>query len=92
VRLQFAPELEDGQRPAPTAADLEHFGEATVNGPVAELKVDRTRIPDMLATLLDRYTIIDMSVQDPPLDQVIARVFEEAKELEKEEEAVHVAS
>jgi ABC-2 type transport system ATP-binding protein len=92
VRLQFAPELGEGLRSTPSAADLERFGEATVNGPVAELKVDRTRIPDMLATLLDRYTIIDMSVQDPPLDQVIARVFEEAKELEKEEETVHVAS
>jgi ABC-2 type transport system ATP-binding protein len=84
VRLQFA-----GDEAPP---DLERFGEATVSGPVAELKVDRTRISEMLAVLLDRYTIIDMSVQDPPLDQVIARVFEEAKELEKEEEAVHVAS
>jgi hypothetical protein len=28
-------------------------------------------------------------VQDPPLDQVIARVFESAKEPEVEEEAIH---
>jgi ABC-2 type transport system ATP-binding protein len=83
VRLQFAGDE------AP--ADLGRFGDATVSGPVAELKVDRTRISEMLATLLDRYTIIDMSVQDPPLDQVIARVFESAKELEVEEEAIHAA-
>ena len=84
VRLQFAGEE------AP--ADLERFGEATLSGPVAELKVDRTRISEMLATLLDRYTIVDMSVQDPPLDQVIARVFEEGKEAQQKEEAVHAAS
>ncbi len=83
VRLQFAGEE------AP--ADLERFGEATLSGPVAELKVDRTRISEMLATLLDRYTIVDMSVQDPPLDQVIARVFEEGKEAQQKEEAVHAA-
>jgi ABC-2 type transport system ATP-binding protein len=71
VRLQFA-----GDEAPP---DLERFGEAKVSGPVAELKVDRTRISEMLSVLLDRYTIIDMSVQDPPLDQVIAKVFEEGK-------------
>jgi ABC-2 type transport system ATP-binding protein len=27
--------------------------------------------------ILDRYTVLDMSVQDPPLEQVIARVFQE---------------
>jgi ABC-2 type transport system ATP-binding protein len=85
VRLQFAGDE------APT--DLERFGEVTLSGPVAELKVDRARISDMLSTLLDRYTIIDLSVQDPPLDQVIARVFEEARESQSEkEEAVHAAS
>jgi ABC-2 type transport system ATP-binding protein len=83
VRLQFAGDE------APN--DLGRFGEATVSGPVAELKVDRTRISDMLAALLDRYTIIDMSVQDPPLDQVIARVFESAEESELEKEAIHAA-
>jgi ABC-2 type transport system ATP-binding protein len=83
VRLQFA-----GDEAPP---DLERFGEAKVSGPVAELKVDRTRISEMLSVLLDRYTIIDMSVQDPPLDQVIARVFEEGKEEPAEEEAVHAA-
>jgi ABC-2 type transport system ATP-binding protein len=83
VRLTFAGDE------AP--ADLDRYGEATVSGPVAELKVDRTRISEMLAALLDRYTIIDTSIQDPPLDQVIARVFEEGKELQEQEEAVHAA-
>jgi ABC-2 type transport system ATP-binding protein len=59
--------------------DLDRFGEVTQrDGPMAELKVDRARVSEVLGTLLDRYTVIDMSVQDPPLDQVIARVFQEA--------------
>jgi ABC-2 type transport system ATP-binding protein len=72
VRLQFAGEE------APVG--LEQFGEVSLEGPVAEFKVERERVADMLATILDRYTVIDMSIQDPPLDQVIARVFEAARE------------
>jgi ABC-2 type transport system ATP-binding protein len=60
--------------------DLGRFGDVTGRaGPVADLKVDRTRVAEVLNAILDRYTIIDMSVQDPPLDQMIARVFEEGR-------------
>jgi ABC-2 type transport system ATP-binding protein len=72
VRLHFAGDE------APS--DLGQFGEVTVSGPEAELKVERDRIAGVLASILDRYTVIDMSVQDPPLDQVIAKVFEQARE------------
>jgi ABC-2 type transport system ATP-binding protein len=58
---------------------LDRFGEANVSGPVAELKVERTRVAEVLSAILDQHTVVDMSVQDPPLDQVIARVFEEGK-------------
>ena len=59
---------------------LSRFGEVTCReGPVVDLKVDRARVAEVLGVILDRYTVIDMSVQDPPLDQVIARVFEEAR-------------
>jgi ABC-2 type transport system ATP-binding protein len=72
VRLQFAGEE------APTG--LEQYGEVqSTSGPVVELKVGRGRIADVLAAILDRHTVIDMSVQDPPLEQVIGRVFEEGK-------------
>jgi ABC-2 type transport system ATP-binding protein len=68
VKLHFAEAAPSG---------LERYGEVTSqNGPVADLKVDRSRVPEVLGAILDRYTIIDMSVQDPPLDQMIARVFE----------------
>jgi ABC-2 type transport system ATP-binding protein len=71
VRLQFAGEN------VPEGLDV--FGEiAREEGPVAELKVDRARVAGVLGAILDQHTVIDMSVQDPPLDQVIARLFEEA--------------
>jgi ABC-2 type transport system ATP-binding protein len=69
VRLQFAGEG--------VPADLGRFGEVEVDGPVAQLKVERQRVAEVLAAILDSYTVVDMSVQDPPLDRVIARVFEE---------------
>jgi ABC-2 type transport system ATP-binding protein len=72
VKLHF-----DG---SPPPEDLGRFGEITCRAdPVVDLKVDRTRVAEVLGTILDRYTVIDVSVQDPPLDQVIARVFEEAR-------------
>jgi ABC-2 type transport system ATP-binding protein len=72
VKLQFEGDT--------TPDDLAQFGEvANREGPVAELKVDRWRVAEALAAILDRHTIIDMSVQDPPLDQVIAKVFEEGR-------------
>jgi ABC-2 type transport system ATP-binding protein len=72
VKLHFAGDT--------TPDDLGQFGEvAGREGPVAELKVDRWRVAEALAAILDRHTIIDMSVQDPPLDQVIAKVFEEGR-------------
>jgi ABC-2 type transport system ATP-binding protein len=60
--------------------DLGQFGEITGRqGPTADLRVERSRVSEALAAILDRYTVVDMSVQDPPLDQVIALVFEEGK-------------
>jgi ABC-2 type transport system ATP-binding protein len=75
VKLQFADE---------TPSDLGRYGEVVQrSGPVADLRVDRARVAEALAAILDRYTVIDMSVQDPPLDQVIAKVFEEGKARQK---------
>jgi ABC-2 type transport system ATP-binding protein len=72
VRLQF-----DGDG---VPSDLERFGLVTSReGPVVGLKVDRGRVPEVLSAILDRFTVVDMSVQDPPLDQVIARAFEQGQ-------------
>jgi ABC-2 type transport system ATP-binding protein len=70
VKLQFPGEA------APEG--LEEYGDVTERvGPAASLKVDRARVAEVLGAILERYTVLDMSVQDPPLDQVIAKVFEE---------------
>jgi ABC-2 type transport system ATP-binding protein len=72
VKLQF-----DGEQAPP---DLARFGEVAEQvGPTASLKVERARVPEVLGAILERYTVLDMSVQEPPLDHVIARVFEEAR-------------
>jgi viologen exporter family transport system ATP-binding protein len=60
-------------------AGLDHYGEVSIEGPVAELKVDRARVSEALSAILDRYTLVDVSVEDPPLEQVIAQVFEEGR-------------
>jgi ABC-2 type transport system ATP-binding protein len=81
LKVQFA----EGTTPS----DLHRFGEVTRHvGPVADLKIERSRVAETLGAILDRYPVIDVSVQDPPLDQVIARVFEEGH---ARHEAVHEA-
>jgi len=71
VKLQFLGET--------TPEGLDEYGEVTERvGPAPSLKVDRARVPEVLGAILERYTVVDMSVQDPPLDQVIAHVFQEA--------------
>jgi ABC-2 type transport system ATP-binding protein len=72
VRLEFA----DGVVPD----DLGRFGEVTRSeGPSVDLKVERSRVAEVLGAILDRHALADVSVQDPPLEQVIARVFEEGR-------------
>jgi ABC-2 type transport system ATP-binding protein len=76
VKLLFAGET--------VPKDLDRFGEVVGSeGPAADLKVARGRVADVLGAILDRYTVLDMSVQDPPLDQMIARVFEEGRPREE---------
>jgi ABC-2 type transport system ATP-binding protein len=72
VKLQFLGET--------TPEGLDEYGEVTERiGPAASLKVERTRVAEVIGAILERYTVVDLSVQDPPLDQVIALVFEEGK-------------
>ncbi len=78
LKLQFADDV---------PPELGRYGEVTGRqGPIAELRVERGRVAEALAAILDRYTVVDMSVQDPPLEQVIGRVFEEGR---KQHEADH---
>ena len=73
VKIRFADEIPDD-------ATLARFGEVVRReGPTIDLKIDRAEVAATLGAILDGYAVDDVGVQDPPLEQVIARVFEEAK-------------
>ena len=40
-----------------------------------KLRVSRKQVPEMLAHILDSHTIEDVSVEDPPVEEVIAEMF-----------------
>ncbi len=70
VKIEFA----DGRVPE----GMDRFGEvARQAGAEVHLKVDPARVGEMLGAILDQYTVADISVEDPPLEQVMARVFQE---------------
>jgi ABC-2 type transport system ATP-binding protein len=57
-------------------AGLERFGEVVSRqAPRVKLKVDRDGIGEVLSAILAENTIEDVSVEDPPLEEVIADVF-----------------
>lgn len=71
VKLQF-----DGEAPD----NLSCMGELVRReGPFADLKIERARVAEVLGAILDQHNIADVSVEDPPLEEVIAKVFEEAR-------------
>ncbi|MCA9247492.1 MAG: ABC transporter ATP-binding protein [Planctomycetales bacterium] len=66
-------------------SDLSRYGEVIeVMEPKAKLRVDRPVISRVLASVLADHTLEDVSVEDPPLEEVIAEVFS----LTGEEEAI----
>jgi ABC-2 type transport system ATP-binding protein len=67
LKLQF-PDV------APT--DLDKYGEILEqNGPVARLRVERQSVAACLADILDRHQLEDITVDEVPLEEVIAEVF-----------------
>ena len=68
LTLEFADERMPG--------DLSQLGEVLeVAPPRARLKVDRSKIAAVLGSVLDSYSLQDISVEDPPLEEVIANLF-----------------
>jgi ABC-2 type transport system ATP-binding protein len=60
---------------------LESYGRLfDANAPRAKLEVDRNRIPEILSSVLSRYAIEDVSVQERPLEEVIAELFMSQRE------------
>jgi ABC-2 type transport system ATP-binding protein len=67
---------------------LEAFGEIFENQPPrVKLKIERIQVPRALARILDQHPLDDIAVEDPPLEQVIADLFEQvAEDARKEKE------
>ncbi|HYO25697.1 MAG TPA: ABC transporter ATP-binding protein [Lacipirellulaceae bacterium] len=86
VTLDFA----GGRMPG----DLSSLGEVLEMAPPrVKLSVDRTQIAAVLSKLLDDYAIHDVSVEDPPLEEVIASLFAatEAEQQSTDAEAERLA-
>jgi ABC-2 type transport system ATP-binding protein len=67
------------------AGDWSRYGDVlSIDPPKLKLRVDRSAISEVLASVLRNYTLDDVSVEDPPLEEVIAEVFS----LSREDEAV----
>ncbi len=61
-----------------SARDLAPFGEVVETTPVsARLKVPRKRVSEMCRELLTRFEVTDLSVQEPPIEDVIRELFSE---------------
>jgi ABC-2 type transport system ATP-binding protein len=74
LTLQF----NDGELPS----DLTRYGEVIERAvPRVKLRVDREQIANVLSTVLANHTLEDVSVEDPPLEEVIAKVFAESAEM-----------
>ena len=68
IKLQF-------QQP-PDAADLEQYGQvASVEGRAARLVVERPALTKTLTRLLREQRISDLTVNDPPVDDIVRRIF-----------------
>jgi ABC-2 type transport system ATP-binding protein len=59
-----------------SAQGLERFGEVLkTNPPRVSLRVPRPQVSKILAEILNTYSIDDVAVEDPPLEEVIAKMF-----------------
>jgi ABC-2 type transport system ATP-binding protein len=73
LTLQFA----DGTLPS----DFSRYGELIeLAEPRVKLRVDRQHIAQVLSSVLANHTLEDVSVEDPPLEEVIAKVFAQSAE------------
>jgi ABC-2 type transport system ATP-binding protein len=73
LTLQFADEAMPG--------DLARYGEVLeITEPKVRLRVAREAIADVLASVLAAHAIEDVSVEDPPLEEVVADLFAHSME------------
>jgi ABC-2 type transport system ATP-binding protein len=71
--------------------DLERFGQIVDSQPPkVQLRVDRAVVAEALSGILAQNTVQDVSVEDPPLEEVIAEVFSQASR-DSADEMLHAA-
>jgi ABC-2 type transport system ATP-binding protein len=67
----------NGQLPS----DFSRYGDVIeIAEPRVKLRVDRQQISQVLSSVLANHTLEDVSVEDPPLEEVIAEVFAQSAE------------
>jgi len=72
--------------------ELNRFGELLeVEAPRVRLRIKRSRVAEVLAMLLGQHTIEDVSVEDPPLEDVIAAFFSQAEDARVQDESLAAA-
>ncbi len=77
IRVEFSQAL-NGQR-------LEDYGEVVKRrGQRAELLVPRDATSDVAARMLAQLPIADVTIEEPPIEEVITRVFEQAAQVRAE--------
>jgi ABC-2 type transport system ATP-binding protein len=66
-------------------SDFSRYGELVeLAEPRVKLRVDRQQISNVLSTVLANHTLEDVSVEDAPLEEVIAQVFAQSAETDRE--------
>jgi ABC-2 type transport system ATP-binding protein len=61
--------------------DLSRYGEVlSAEPPRARIRVERALVPGVLSRILTDYAVEDVTVEDPPLEDVIAHVFAQAEQ------------
>jgi ABC-2 type transport system ATP-binding protein len=77
---RFATYKEIGVTLAGTGADLSGYGEVrSRDGDRVTLRVPKAQTPQVTARLLADHTLLDLTVEDPPIEDVIEQVFTAAR-------------
>jgi len=75
IRLQFAGES--------LPANIRLPESSRVQGTVVDLSVSRELVSETISRILEQHPVSDITVTDPPLEEVVARYFQETSEVPK---------
>jgi len=54
---------------------IKELGESQIEGPVVQMRLDRSEVGHVVGRVLSQGNLIDLLVQDPPLEEVIAKLY-----------------